>query len=355
MSHEKERQEKNCLNCGTLVHGKFCHTCGQKNIEIRENFWHLTSHLVADIFHYDSKFFTTLKYLIFKPGFLTKEYLKGKRASYLHPIKMYVFTSAVFFILFFTFFQHTSNENLEDTIEINGVKVRDINKMPADEFAKFTAHINKENHKDSVPMTREEFNTFLDSTLNPKNKISLTKVKYESLEEYDSLVQKGIVKDNWLERKIERKGLVIRKKYHNDRKEIFKAMSEKFLHLIPQMLFVSLPIFALILKLLYIRRKQYYYVSHTIFSLHLYCATFLLILTSLITKSIWKGIGFGKSYWVTAIFFFLVLFYGYKAMRNFYEQKRLKTISKYTVLLFLQFFFMLIIFIAFFIISVFTI
>ncbi len=355
MSHEKERQEKKCLNCGTIVHGKFCHKCGQKNIEIKENFWHLTTHLVADIFHYDSKFFTTLKYLIFRPGFLTKEYLKGKRASYLHPIKMYVFTSAIFFILFFTFFQHTTDDSIEDNIEINGVKLRDINKMPPDEFAKFTAHINKENKKDSVPMTREEFDSFLDSTLLAKKRVILTKPKYKSLEEYDSLLQKNIVKDNWINRKIQRKELIIRKKYHDNGNEIFKALSEKFLHLIPQMLFVSLPIFAFVLKLLYIRRKQYFYVSHAIFSLHLYCATFLFILTSLTITSIWKGIGFGKSYWFSIIFFVFVLFYGYKAMRNFYEQKRLKTVVKYLALITVQFFLMIFIFIAFGLITAFAI
>ena len=103
MSHLKERKEKNCLNCNAEVLGRYCHVCGQENVEIKENFWHLSTHLVYDIMHFDSKFFDTLKYLLLQPGFLTKEYLRGRRASYLHPIRMYVFTSAIFFIIFFSF------------------------------------------------------------------------------------------------------------------------------------------------------------------------------------------------------------------------------------------------------------
>ncbi|MGV3656323.1 MAG: DUF3667 domain-containing protein [Chitinophagaceae bacterium] len=54
-----------------------------------------------DIFHFDGKFFDTLKYLFFWPGGVAKEYVKGRRNRYLDPIRMYLFTSAVFFLIFF--------------------------------------------------------------------------------------------------------------------------------------------------------------------------------------------------------------------------------------------------------------
>ncbi|WP_354667709.1 DUF3667 domain-containing protein, partial [Campylobacter jejuni] len=73
-------------------------------MEPKESFWHLTTHFIYDITHFDGKFFSTLKYLLFRPGFLSKEYLKGRRAGYLHPVKMYVFTSALFFLIFFSFY-----------------------------------------------------------------------------------------------------------------------------------------------------------------------------------------------------------------------------------------------------------
>src|SRR3990170_1171261 len=102
MSHRPERKEKNCLNCGTTVHGKYCHICGQENVEPKETFWGMTTHFFNDITHFDGKFFTTLKDLLIRPGFLSAEYIKGRRMSYLNPVRMYVFTSAIFFLIFFS-------------------------------------------------------------------------------------------------------------------------------------------------------------------------------------------------------------------------------------------------------------
>jgi len=59
-------------------------------------------HAVADYFHFEHKFFGTIKPLVFKPGKLTVEYVAGKRASFLHPIKLYIFISIVFFIVIFS-------------------------------------------------------------------------------------------------------------------------------------------------------------------------------------------------------------------------------------------------------------
>ena len=100
MSHLHERKEKICLNCKSVIYGRFCHVCGQENIEPKETFWGLLTHFVYDVTHFDGKFFDTTKYLLFRPGFLALEYLRGRRASYLNPIRMYVFTSAFFFIIF---------------------------------------------------------------------------------------------------------------------------------------------------------------------------------------------------------------------------------------------------------------
>ena len=116
MSHLAERKEKNCLNCGTTVVGKYCHVCGQENVEPKETFWQLASHFFANITHFDGKVFTSMKDLILRPGFLSNEYMSGKRASYLNPIRMYLFTSFVFFLVFFSLY--TVDENTVK-IEIN--------------------------------------------------------------------------------------------------------------------------------------------------------------------------------------------------------------------------------------------
>ena len=69
MSHLSQMKETNCLNCGTQVIGKYCHNCGQENTETEESLWHLVSHFFNDFTHFDSKFCSTAKDIIFKPWF----------------------------------------------------------------------------------------------------------------------------------------------------------------------------------------------------------------------------------------------------------------------------------------------
>lgn len=98
MSHKKYRTETKCLNCGAEVSGKFCANCGQENLEIHENFFHLAGHFISDYFHFDSKFFRSLIPLFTRPGFLTKEYWQGRRVHYIHPLRLFFFITIIFMI-----------------------------------------------------------------------------------------------------------------------------------------------------------------------------------------------------------------------------------------------------------------
>src|SRR6202000_1478750 len=93
------RKENDCLNCGATLQGHYCHVCGQENLQIKESFGHMMNHAISDYFHFDHQFFHTLKPLLFQPGKLTNEYMAGRRAQYLHPVKMYIFISLIYFIL----------------------------------------------------------------------------------------------------------------------------------------------------------------------------------------------------------------------------------------------------------------
>jgi len=95
------RHENDCLNCGTELSGKYCHNCGQENLQLKESFRHMMTHAISDYFHFDHQFFHTLKPLLFQPGKLTNEYMAGKRVQYLHPVKMYIFISLIYFLLLF--------------------------------------------------------------------------------------------------------------------------------------------------------------------------------------------------------------------------------------------------------------
>jgi hypothetical protein len=99
MSSVKHRKEKDCLNCGYIVEENFCTHCGQENIVTKEDAFHMVTHAIADYFHFEHKFFGTIGPLLLKPGKLTKEYVAGKRMASIHPIRLYIFISIVFFLV----------------------------------------------------------------------------------------------------------------------------------------------------------------------------------------------------------------------------------------------------------------
>jgi len=374
VSHLPERKEKICLNCGAALHGRFCHYCGQENIEPKDSFWHLVTHFVYDIIHFDGKFFSTLKYLLFRPGFLSHEYLRGRRADYLHPIRMYVFTSAFFFLIFFSFYQKEEDivvKEKKDTAE-SVLKKLESQKASLEKAIKNpTAIVALGPIKDKIAQTEAEIvmlkqdSTLLDSVKSlPQGGFSIMSVgnnkinrTLSTVKEYDSIqsLLPEKERDGFFVRSIERQNIHLREKYNGDSKAGMKAITNKFIHLFPQMLFVSLPLFALLLQAMYARRRQFYYVNHIIYSIHLYCAIFIIILSGLWLHSIVKGITHEVHDWIGTVFTLAGFFYLYKSMRNFYGQRRAKTILKYILLLLASLLIMVLLFSVFFLFSAFAV
>ncbi len=344
MSRLRERQQKNCLNCNAEVQGRYCHVCGQENIEPKESVWHLITHFFQDITHFDGKFFSTVKYLVIRPGFLSKEYMMGRRASYVNPIRMYIFTSAFFFLIFFTFFK-TDRVDVQTGTTINKKTLTEIATMDSAAFSDFTSAINLENNKDGKPMTRAEFAAYVDTVINSPNR-GITNIKYKIRQEYDSVLKAG-KDDNWFERKFMYKMIDLNTKYKGRNLDAFRDFKELLLHSLPQLLFLSLPLLALLLKLVYIRRKEFYYVSHGIFSLHLYIFVFIALLLIFSLNSLHEMLGWAAINWVLFLLYVSLFFYEYKAMRNFYKQRRAKTIFKFILVNFLFLIVLTILFTAF--------
>ncbi len=377
MSHQKERLEKNCLNCNAEVQGRFCQVCGQENIETKESFWSLATHFVYDVTHFDGKFFSTLKYLLFRPGFLPQEYLRGRRTAYLHPIRMYVFTSAIFFLILFSFYQKASesvvkiNDKQKTTVglikELEGKKMAMIKTLPFLPDSSSLDSSRQEVKKRIVELDRDILILKKDSTQREKiaslyddnNSFEFGGDDYRgayNVKAYDS-IQNTLPpseRRNFIIARIQKQNIILKEKYGHDKKAMNNAILDKFRHMFPQMLFVSLPIFALFLTLLYIRRKELFYVNHVVFTIHLYCATFILILCSLWLGSIFHWVHL-KTDISNGIFSILTMFYWYKAFRNFYSQSRKKTVLKYILLIFLNIFLMLLLFVSFFMFSFFVI
>ena len=312
---------------------RYCHVCGQENLEPKESFWHLITHFFYDFTHFDGKFFSTLKYLIIKPGFVSAEYVAGRRAKYLHPIRMYIFTSAFFFIIFFWIFSigklDLSQPNLSGKDSAAWVNAQEI------------ALQNADNRQDSMEimdvLNKVRAGMRIDSVRKPgqsRVRFTVDTTTYKSIAEYDS-VQRSLPeaeRDNWLEKRIRRREIIITEKYHGDKNVFWKDVLNNFIHQFPKLFFISLPIFALILKLLYIRRKNFYYADHAIFSIHLYIFGYILFLVFFSVLKLNEVIDTAVWNWLAFILWLYWVYYTYRAMRNFYKQGRLKTIVKYFLL-----------------------
>lgn len=370
MSYRKEREEKICLNCGAHLEGRFCHVCGQENTEPKESVWGLLTHYVYDIIHFDGKFFSTLKTLIAKPGFLPKEYMQGRRASYLNPIRMYVFTSAFFFLLFFAFFYSQQEINITGKNRDKKNKTEKGNKNSAIKidtsgFFNEKGLLDKATSKEDSLAVRQGLNALnaLKDTIKTQAdsgnmKFSVTDNKYPTVAYYDS-VQKILPenkRDNWMLRTIRHREISINNKYDNNPDKILTAYIDKFMHTLPQILFVSLPLFAFLLWLVYIRKgKTFYYADHIIFTVFLYIFNFITLFVFFIFNKLNDAISLSLWNWLNFALWVYSFYYLYKAMRVFYGQRRFKTIVKFLIVNFLSFIFLMLVFIAYMIITAFQI
>jgi hypothetical protein len=354
VSHAPERKEKDCLNCGTIIHGRYCHICGQENRVPRERFWSMVVHFFNDITHFDGKFFTSMKWLLRRPGFLSTEYVSGRRARYLHPIRMYVFTSAVFFLIFFSLF------NIEKiSIGLSGNE----NKLSKtiDDLSN-EAYKNAKTREDSltvaraISLIRVPAEEAQDSTgRRPRIGISFGNAarKYNTIAAYDSAQKAGSPsdRDGWLLTRLNHRAISLQQKYGEDRRKFLEDLLERFIHSFPYMLFVSLPLYALLLKLLYARRKKFYYADHIIFLVHLYIFTFLLLLLYFGFDRLQTLTGLGLWNYLKLALAAAGIYYAFSAMKNFYGQETGKTLLKFAILNVLCLIFLVFIFGVFFVFS----
>ena len=86
-----------CADCGTETIGRFCHNCGNTS-HVHRTLLHLGEELLHGVMHFDSRTWRTLPLLVFRPGQLTREWCLGKRARYVSPLALFLFTIFVMFM-----------------------------------------------------------------------------------------------------------------------------------------------------------------------------------------------------------------------------------------------------------------
>jgi len=324
MSKGPLRDDKTCLNCGATVEQRFCPECGQENTETRKSFHYLFTHFIEDLVHYDSGFWKTMKYLLFYPAKLTREYLSGRTKQFVAPVKLYIFIS---FVTFFIsgFFMMTP-------------KTQDKEEKP---FVKMSTSLNKP--KAEITHAPDTIVTAKDTTIN-KNLMESNQYgwfnDYKTVREYDS-IQKALPEDDKFSKipnLVMRKLVEIAEK--NTPREAVAKFLEVFKQNVPKVLFLYMPLFAFSLWLFH-GKKRWFYFDHGIFTLHYFA--FLLLITSvfIIAEEI---LDFGDSTFtdillglIRTIYVIWPIVYFYKAHRKLYGESGFVSFFKGSVILFINF------------------
>jgi hypothetical protein len=322
-----------CLNCGTKLLDTFCQHCGQKDIPRRQTLGELWENFISSFWSFEGKFFQTTKYLITRPGFLAIEYNRGHRESYYHPARMYAFISFIFFLLFFSFTDSNDKKDLDlddDDIEIKGSDGKKLNDNAKEES--LDSLFTKSAKGDSV--LKEVFSqSWVDSLKkvskekkkNKKNNgFTIAGENYSTVQEYDStqLTKREDKRDGWFKRRFMVRVIELNKRYGNNEQSFGKEFGKIFMDNFSKVLFFLLPVFALLLKLLYIRR-DYFYSEHLVFSIYYYNFGYLAGSVQLLIGQV------SFLSWLETIVGFWIFFYLLFAMKRMYSQSWRKTIVKF--------------------------
>lgn len=308
MSHSPIRKDKTCLNCRHVVEQKYCPNCGQENTDSRKTFHHLFIHFFEDLTHYENAFWKTIRNLLFRPSTLTKEYLSGKRLSYLAPVRLYIFISFITFLMIALFPSHVT-ENLDKSEKEISSKLMRKNKSVNNKI-----HVNK--HIELTPMKE------IDSIQKyGKEDEKLSEFQYWAYEKAVHVTEK------------------------NTTVEIIEKFIESFVHNIPKILFIIMPFFAFVLWLFH-NKKKWYYFDHGIFTLHYFSFLLLIFLILFIINKVIGLFGVNSPIaFISDIANFAgiiwMFYYFFPAHHRFYGESRFVSFVKSVLLFWINSFFIL--------------
>ena len=250
--------------------------------------------------------------------------------SYLDPIRMYLFTSALFFLIFFSVNAVEIGTGKQKAVLTN----EDRQELISDYQKRLAQHPEDSLLTQRIAVLQDTTKAVnLDSLHRKKGIFTFNDKTYLSLEDYDT-TQAHLAapqKDGWLKRKLIRKAITINDKY-NEGNELVQVFMETFLHKLPYLLFLSLPFFALILKLLYSRRKAIYYSDHAVFTLYHYIFSFILILVIFGVAALYSWLNWGLLNFLLVLLYLTLPAYLLIEMKRFYGQGWGKTLGKFLLL-----------------------
>src|SRR4029077_2826432 len=292
---EPTRALTHCENCGTPLTGHYCARCGQASVDYRRSFRYVIADVLDSFLNWDSKFFTTIALLILKPWRLTNEFLAGKRVRYVNPLRLYLLAS----ILFFFAVNYGTKGIRIDPTKFPEEKRAEVAAAIADKRGEIEEQLSKEN---LTPEQRQKLQKALDYLTKPKSSATTTptpeetsspttapsasptaesgKQTYGPVGDRPFVVFDDAKSTTPFERWIEGRA---KEKMGEGGTKMGLFISTLFSNL-PYMMLCCIPLFALVLKVLYIRRRLFY-IDHLIYALHIhsffYAAIMLIVLATI--------------------------------------------------------------------------
>lgn len=322
-----------CRNCGAALGGQYCAACGQRSRVRLISLWELIKEAIGNITDLDSRIWITLRPLLYRPGLLTREYLAGRRARYIPPFRLYLILSVVFFVL--ASFANDDDIAIqmdaergatpEDTAEKRAAAQKQV-----DEGLKEASEALREA---GVLAPGQELGDVAEIPKDPEAASEERANARKQMKSFCDEAQFDLDVPNRDEFEAQMRE-ACRKIAADNGAQFSKALFAN----VPKMMFVFLPLLALVNKFLYPFSRRYY-VEHLLFFVHYHAFVFLLFslqaLFALGTESI-AALEVVRDLVIVVIVFYLPI-YLYKAMRRVYGQGRLLTILKFTFLFFAYF------------------
>jgi len=340
-----ENKNTSCKNCEQEFQEsfKFCPNCGQnakEDLTIRVLFYNT----ISNYFDIDARFFKSLIPLMFRPGYLARKFVEGKRLQYLHPAQYYLFASVIFFFIF-SFQAREYNQKVDKALKEgfesdNVLNLDTIPKKTLDsvEVAKLTQSL-KDNQTFTV-MDEEEIEKLDSIIANSANQDNISRMDFGyDKHKLDSLIAAGAPEAEQLKAMgMKDDDGFFKKRFYTQLLKFQKnsggGILQAFIDSIPIALFVLLPIFAFILKVFFWRRGSFSH--HLVFSFYYYSFLFVLWGLILLANMLWEVPG-----WINLMTGLSAYLYLLLAVKHFYRQGYILSFFKTGIVTFIFLLFVL--------------
>ena len=288
-----------CPNCGSTRAGPYCSQCGQNDRSYQRSLPPLVWDLLREAFELDSRLVRTIRFLLLKPGQLAVEFSRNRRASYVSPIRLYLFVSLFFFFLLSL--SADLQPGWRDAAVIRDAQAQALEGGNAEQLQQVLGETR-----------RAKIDEILARPENSPTRVAL-------MELARSVDERG--------EPLDRPRLYLLAQTVDVIHDPIGAFNQLVDNL-PIVVFLMLPVFALVLSLFYLKRR--YYVENLVFATHLHSFGFLVFAVELLLPTETAVVPLNEAMSVLGNMLIAGLaVYHYLALRRYYEEGRLKTVFKF--------------------------